>query len=130
MPRRRKHFIDELADDLREDIVLFKEDIIEAFSDVAPIGGVQRLPPIKDRVQSYLEMSPQQRQQMFMELGPDGYKEFVQQAMTDLVSVYGANASGAMSWFMGVGPEQPQAPQQTEIDMVTMLGTPVPEEGV
>ncbi len=126
MTRKRKHYIDELADDLREDLEWFKDDIIEAFADVAPIGGVQRLPPIKDRVQSYLEMSPQQRQQMFMELGPDGYKEFVQQAVTDLTSVYGANASAAMTWFMGVGPEQ--APG--EMDMIAMLGAPIPEEGV
>ncbi len=126
MTKRNKHYIDELADDLREDLELFKQDIIEAFSDVAPIGGVERLPPIKDRVQSYLEMSPQQRQTMFLEMGPDGYKEFVQQAVTDLTKVYGANASAAMTWFMGVGPEQPPG----EMDMIAMLGAPVPEEGV
>ena len=124
MARRRRHWLDELSDDLRDDVELFKEDIIEAFAGVAPLGGGQRAPPIKDRVQSYLEMSPQRRQEMFMQLGPEGYSEFVQGAVSDLVSVYGANASAAMAWFMGVGPEQGAAPEETEIDLINMLGTP------
>ena len=133
MTRRRKHWLDELSDDLREDMEMFKEDIIEAFSDVAPVGGFRRAPPIKQRIQSYLEMTPQQRQEMFLELGPEGYTEFVQNAVNDLVSVYGANASAAMSWFMGVGPEQSQggqgvSPEQSELDIITMLGTPLPDE--
>jgi len=133
MARRHKHWLDELSDDLREDMELFKEDIIGAFADVAPIGGFKRSPPIKDRVQSYLEMTPQRRQELFMELGPEGYSEFVQSAVNDLVRVYGANASAAMSWFMGVGPEQSQdgagvPAEQAELDIITMLGTATPPE--
>lgn len=133
MTRRGKHWLDELSDDLRDDLVEFKEDIIEAFADVAPLGGVQHAPPIKARVQSYLEMTPQSRQELFLELGPEGYTEFIQNAVNDLVKVYGANASAAMSWFMGVGPEQPLggagvSPEQSELDIITMLGTPLPDE--
>ncbi len=131
MARRRKHWMDELSDDIRDDLELFKEDIIEAFADVTPLGGFQRAPPVKERIQSYLEMTPQSRQQLFLELGPEGYTEFVQSAVQDLVRVYGANASTAMSWFMGVGPEQSVSPEQSELDIINMLGTPtLPEEGI
>lgn len=136
MTRRKKHWIDELSDDLRDDMELWKEDIIEAFSDVAPIGGFKRTPPIEQRVKGYLDLTPQARQAMFLELGPEGYTNFVQKAVSDLVQVYGANASAAMSWFMGVGPEQPQggpgiSSEQSEADIITMLGTGTPpEEGI
>ena len=117
--------MDELSDDLREDISEWVEDIREAFADSVPIGGFQRKPPMKERIRSYLSMTPQQRQALFLEPGPEGYNEFVQSAVNDLVRVYGANASAAMSWFMGVGPEQ--QPEDTESEMIAMLGRPVDE---
>ena len=128
MPKR-SHWMDTLSDDIREDMADMVEDIREAFSDMVPLGGPQRLPPIKERVKSYLTMQPQERQMLFLELGVDGYTEFVNRAMDDLVKVFGSNASAALSWFMGVGPELGMSPDEAEMATIQALGqSPVQEE--
>ena len=122
MAKKRPHWLDELSEDLREDLGDMKDSIIEAFRDISPLGGVERTPSRSKRVQSYLSMSPQQRQALFLELGAEGYTEFVDKAMDDLVSVFGSDANAALSWFAGVGPQIGLNEDEVETALISAFG--------
>lgn len=120
--KRRPHWLDELTSDVAEDIKEMSGAISEAYADITPYGW-EPTPPLKTRVKSYLEMQPDERQALLTSLGPEGYKNFIDKAMNDLVKVFGAEAAQrALPWFMGVGPEAGLSPEESEMAVLSALG--------
>lgn len=120
--KRRQHWLDELSAGIKEDILDLSGSIQDAFADIAPYG-YEPAPPLKERVKGYLQMQPQERQQMLASLGPEKYKLFVDNAMSDLVKAFGAEAaSKALPWFIGAGPEAGLSPDESEMAVMAALG--------
>lgn len=87
MSKRRRHWMDELADDLRE---RFRESIpaaAAAITDEVPYG--YEPPKVEDEVNTFLHMNPQQRQMFFSSMPPEQYQAWSSGMMKKLNTRFG-----------------------------------------
>ena len=70
------------------------------FADVRP--KPRRLGP-KERVAQFLSMDRQSRQQLYSEMGPEQYAEYLDDNMTQLVNMIGPAARNLMPYFYADG---------------------------
>lgn len=110
------HWTDELRDSLQGELAQFSEAGRGVWSDLRPKA---KAPTPRQRANEFLAMDTMQRQQLALELGPEGYKEFVDERINDVAGILGPNAYNLYHYFMqGVPLEQEPPDPFTEIDLM------------
>lgn len=90
------HWTDELRTDLQKELASFTETSKGVFGELhSPTKPVSA----RDRVNDFLQMDTFARQQLALQLGPEGYKEFVDSRMDDAMQVIGPAAANLYTYF-------------------------------
>lgn len=88
--RRRQHWMSEIVDSLRERITDAIPAVADGVKGEVPFG--YKPPKPDDEVRAFLNMAPEQRQQLFQQLGPDGYRDWSTSMMKKLNTRFGPAA--------------------------------------
>lgn len=109
------HWTDELRTSLQGELTQLGEAGRGVWGDLRP----QAKPPSpRQRANEFLAMDTMQRQQLALELGPEGYKEFVDERISDVAGILGPAAYNLYHYFMqGVPVDEPPDPF-AEIDLM------------
>lgn len=98
-----KHWMDDVADDIRERMRLMLPAVSAAVNGSVPF---QYKPPNRtDEVAKFLKMSHEDRVKMAIEMSPEEWKEYTGTMMTEMVKRFGPAASAVTSLL-----------QMTEVD--------------
>jgi hypothetical protein len=94
---RKLHYLDAIVQSMREELETMADGVKSTFRDSVPLGHK----PISKRQQlaRFLGMSPEMRLQLFNEVGPEAYSDFVMERVDDLQSVVGPAAQNLMPYF-------------------------------
>lgn len=102
---RKQHWTEALADELKTELGQLSEAGKLVFSDLHPPA---REPSRQQRVTQFLQMTRQERQQMYANMGPEEYAKFIDDSMNDLVGMIGPAASKVMPYLYADGIPQQQ----------------------
>jgi hypothetical protein len=108
MGSSRKHWTETIATELRKELGQMAEVTKGVFADVRP--KPRRMSP-KEKVAQFLSMPREQRQQLYADLGPEQYAEFIDENMNSLVNMIGPAAKNLMPYFYA-----DEAPQEVAAD--------------
>jgi hypothetical protein len=115
MAKRRQHWIDELSEGLRERITEISQAVSEAIVGDVPIGYRPKQRS-DDEVRAFLNMGPEERLQLFQQLGPDGWQQFSGDMMNKLTSRFGAAAQSLLPMLEGMPVESLSAVEPLDVD--------------
>lgn len=99
MAKRRQHWMDEVANSVRERIAAAVPSVAEGIVGDVPFGHRPQTPD--DQVKTFLHLDPQQRQQLFASMSPDEYKSWSSGMMKKLTTRFGAAAQVLMPMLEG-----------------------------
>lgn len=106
MPRDR-HWMEQLRQSLRLELADLSDTIRGVLREPIP---PPKTPSVRDRVAAFLGMPREQRLALAAQLGPEGYRQWVDSHMTDLVSLVGPAAHHLLPYFYAdIPPESPEA---------------------
>lgn len=123
----RRHFLDEVIQDLRNELEDMSEAARGTFKDLVPLGHK----PItrKQRVARFLGLDQQQRLQLFNELGPEQFNSFVMKQVDDLTEMVGPAAQNLIPYFFSGIPTEMDEPTPDDImeELTDILGFNIDE---
>lgn len=116
----RKHWSQTIADDLRAEAARMSEAARGVFAD---IRQKPRTLTVRERTSQFLNMTREQRQQAYADMGPQEYARFLDDNMNNLISMIGPAAQSLMPYFYadGVPQQQAQDPAVEAEDYLTKL---------
>jgi len=95
----KRHWMDEIVDSLRQRITDTIPVVAEGVRGDTPFGYTPPNPT--DEVKSFLNMPPQQRQQLFITMGPEKYQQWSTHMMKELTTRFGPAAQMLMPMLEG-----------------------------
>jgi len=114
----RKHWTQVIGDELQNELGQMAEATRGVFSDVRP--KPRRMSP-KERVARFLSMGRAQRQQLFADMGPEAYSEFLDDNVNQLVNMIGPAAKNLMPYFYADGAPMGEAVADNEANATQYL---------
>src|SRR4030042_1979357 len=91
----RRHWMDAIADDIRERVREAIPFVAGGLKDIVPVG-YEPPKPKSDEVDAFLNQSSDERMGKFIELGSEGYQDYSKRMMVELTKRFGAAAGGLM----------------------------------
>lgn len=96
---RRQHWMDSLAEQIRQRAELAIPAVAAGVRGEVPFG--YEAPKRNDEVRAFLNMTPEQRQQMVIGLGPEGYRDWSESMMGKLTTRFGPAAQVLFPMLQG-----------------------------
>lgn len=123
----REHWLDGLVAGMREDRKAISEGIKDTYKDIYPLRGAVRKPSPKQELQAFMGLSQEERLNMAIEMGPEGYSQYVMDKMKSLVNTYGHAAQQMLPYLLAPAnflEEQNAEPDRDtmEAEIMGMLG--------
>lgn len=101
---KKQHWTESLAEELKAELSQMAEAGRLVFADLRP---PERKPSRQQRVTEFLQMTREQRQQLYANMGPEEYARFLDDNMNDLVNTIGPAASKVLPYLYADGiPQQ------------------------
>lgn len=88
--RKRQHWMDEISQSLRQRMEEAIPSVSEGVMGDAPLG--YKPPNADNEVKTFLNMPPEQRQQLFQAMGPETYRDWSTSMMSKLTTRFGPAA--------------------------------------
>lgn len=108
---RRRHWMDQVVDEVREQIRLAVPVVAEQINDAVPFG--YEPPNQADEIKEFLLMPPEARRQKFLELGPQAYSVYTTRMMSALTARFGPAAQRLFPLLQAVPLEQLASGEET-----------------
>lgn len=96
---KRQHWMDEVKESLRGRISELIPSTAQALHDDVPFGYTPK--NADDEVRAFLNMTPEERQQLVHSLGPDEYGKWADSMMGKLTTRFGSAAQSLMPMLQG-----------------------------
>lgn len=96
---KRKHWMDEIADSIRERLPDVIEAVSEGVKGEVPFG--YQPPKPDDEIRSFLNMPQEARMVMFQQMGPEAYQQWSTSMMSKLNHRFGPAAQALMPMLQG-----------------------------
>lgn len=119
--KSRKPWTSDIADEIRSEIARMGDAARGAFAEVRqPV----RVPTEKEKLVAFLQMPREQRQQMFAEMGPEEYGNFITDNLTSATKLLGPEAGRELMAYMyadGIDQQSLDGVQNEAQQFLTML---------
>ena len=113
MARKRRHWVDSIADDLQERIRQTIPAVAATLKDSVPVG--YKPPTVAaDELDQFLNMDGSQRLAVYQQMGPEEYREFTSNIMAAAGKRYGAAAQALMPLMEAAEAQAMMAPGEEQ----------------
>lgn len=113
-----RHWTQDLHDEIQNEISLMAEGGKAVFGDIRPQASPQSP---KARVNEFLSLPRADRQQLALTMGPDAYRQYVDQILNDAVNILGPGAANLYDYFAQDTPQQPYGITDPAEEIQSML---------
>lgn len=120
------HWTDDLRSTLQHEILTLGEAGKAVFGDLHPKA---KAPSLRQQVNDFLAMPLQERQQVALQLGPEGYKDWLDTNINNAMKVIGPGAAALYPYFQSDMP-MPQEQPDPEMEVMQILAEALDGEEV